>query len=146
MNTIKLEQRYKKLYPTSVGVSEENIQKIEQYLNIKLPKEFREIITWYSGGIIGSYSIFNINSDLEDRYGILFNTMFFRDEVNLPNSLLILYYEYGAIFLCLDNVYFPSGSVFHIDDVTLGLFEKGNTSIIPLKLWDNFYDFFKDQF
>lgn len=51
-----LRNKYRTLYDID-GISKEYLDKIEQKLQIKLPNDFREISSFYSGGDVGGIDI-----------------------------------------------------------------------------------------
>lgn len=141
----ELQKKYKEHFQNSSGVPDQDIEELEQYLGSNLPEDFKKITKWYSGGLIGNYSIFNINTDPDDEYSLLYNTLFFRKELKLPNSFIVLYYEYGAILLCLDNIFYEKGTILHVDNMDLVLLCNKDYLLKPLKTWKNFTAFFEEQ-
>ena len=84
-----LKDRYVKMFSLEscqIG----DLEKIEKKLNIKLPKDFWDISQFYSGGIISGCSVFSINSNEQDEYGVIFSTKAYRKNINLPHKYLAL--------------------------------------------------------
>lgn len=99
----KLKTHYESLFPEDKGVSQEELDSIEKKLEVTLPRDFRDIASFYSGGMIGGQSIYTITSDPNNEYGISNRTIVFREAINLPQKILPLYFEYGFIYMDLDD-------------------------------------------
>jgi hypothetical protein len=91
--------RFKNLFPNAKGISKLAISNIEKSLNVLFPCDFAKITEYYSGGQIGSQSILNISDDIHDSYGIIEVTKEFRKAINFPPNCVVLYYEYGLIYM-----------------------------------------------
>lgn len=113
---LKLRNKYQKLFPDEIGVTYLELNDIENKIDIKLPEDFREIASFYKGGIIGGYSLYTVTSDIENEYGIINRTQALRETINLPKEYLPLYCEYGLIYLDLDNGSSNFGKVIYCDN------------------------------
>lgn len=113
---LKLKNQYQTLFPDGHGVAYSELNDIENKIGKILPNDFREVASFYNGGIIGGYSLYTITSDAENEYGIVNRTEVLREVINLPKKYLPLYCEYGLIYLNLDNDSPNFGQVVYCDN------------------------------
>lgn len=89
MERIKeLKERYLNLQPID-GVNDAILSEIESTLNIKLPSDFWEIASFYSGGYLGGIS----NYSFSNNYGslnVIDETIKLRNSINLPLRYIVL--------------------------------------------------------
>lgn len=95
MNQIK--ERFYCYYPDNAGLTDSKIIQIEKRLNLKFPKDFREICKFYTGETLGGRSFLNFQTI--GNYSIEEETLALREAINLPHDFLILYCEYGMIYM-----------------------------------------------
>ncbi|MHC1686065.1 MAG: SMI1/KNR4 family protein [Clostridiaceae bacterium] len=89
MEKIKeLKERYLNLLPSN-GVDNEVLFEIEKVLDIKLPKDFWEIASFYSGGYLGGISNHSFISN-NGSTNIIEETVRLRNSVNLPLRYVVL--------------------------------------------------------
>lgn len=92
-------KKFKNLFPEDKGISFSELDAIEKKLQIILPNDFKEISKYYSGGFLGSQSIFNFTADEKDGYGIVSRTLTYRNSVHLPMHIVAFYEEHGFIYM-----------------------------------------------
>lgn len=83
----QLKRRYTTHYPGE-GTTEKQLDEIEKALGIRLPKSFREISAFYSGGLLGGISHFAIPDDWEPN--IKQETLRLRESTGLPSRFVVL--------------------------------------------------------
>ncbi len=98
-----LKTRYENLFPGDLGVKQEDLDYIEKELGIILPEDFRDIASFYSGGLIGGQSIYTITANFNDDYSIGNRAKVFRETIHLPETILPLYSEHGFIYIDLND-------------------------------------------
>jgi len=84
----KMRERYIRLQPSET-TSLQELDRIEKILGIKLPKDFRSIASFYTGGFLGGIS-HNAISCEGPGYNVVEETLRLRASVNLPNRYLVL--------------------------------------------------------
>ncbi len=133
-----LKSRYQELFPEDIGVTYEELERIEAELNINLPKDFKEIASFYPGGMVGRQSIFTITSNLKDSYGVTNRTKILRENIDLPYGILPLYSEYGFIYINLDKESEHFGKVIYCStEEAQSLYEKK----IPENIYQSYSSF-----
>jgi len=137
MNDIdKLRNKYISLYNDVDGVSIDDLDKIEQNLQVKLPKDFREISRFYSGGDIGGKSIHSFA--FSDSTNLLGETLRLREAVGLPNRIVVIA-EQDMSVIVMDTENKPS--IIWIDSVEVTKLHKQDFISNP-DVWEGFSDFF----
>jgi hypothetical protein len=84
----ELNKRYTNLYPSD-GIDESILRKIEDILKITLPKDFRQITNFYSGGLLGGISIFAVAFE-GITPNIVEETIRLRNTIKLPSRFIVL--------------------------------------------------------
>ena len=130
----ELRNKYKALYDID-GVSKEDLDKIENELQIKLPSDFREISGFYSGGIVGGI---DIHSFLFSEPNFISETIRIREAVGLPNRFIVIAEEAESIIV-MDTEKKPS--IMWLDSVEVTKLEMQDFISKP-DVWEDFSDFF----
>ncbi|WP_199884117.1 SMI1/KNR4 family protein [Anaerosinus massiliensis] len=90
MGKIKeLKERYLNLQPSD-GVNDAILSEIESILNVKLPNDFCEIATFYSGGYLGEISNYSFSNNHDGSTNIIEETIKLRNSINLPLRYIVL--------------------------------------------------------
>lgn len=98
----QMEARYRSLFSID-GVDPVVINNIEVTLDIILPKDFKEISRFFSGGMIGNLDLFSIGMPDGADYDIVSRTLFYRtSELNLPKQYVALL-ESEVSFIVLES-------------------------------------------
>lgn len=96
-------QRFRTLFPDDHGISADELNKIEDKLHLIFPWDFKEISSYYSGGMIGGISIFTFSADQNDQYNILNKTNYYRNcDLHLPERYVSLV-ETEVSFIVLET-------------------------------------------
>lgn len=104
MNIKKIEERYESIYGKE-PVQGNTILEIENILGVKLPTSFKEISKFYSGGLLGGISHYEIAiKGMADN--LLRRTLELRKEINLSHRYLVLAEPPESIIL-LDTISQP---------------------------------------
>ena len=89
MNEIEeLRERFLQLQESD-GISELDLNKIEEKLEVKLPLDFRKISMFYSGGYLGGISNYSFIDD-GNNFNIVDETIRLRREIGLPKRFIVL--------------------------------------------------------
>ena len=89
MSTIpELRAKYESLLPID-GIDKEAISGIQLNLNVCLPKDFCEIASFYSGGLLGGISNYSFTK-ADDSTNIIDETIRLRKSINLPLRFVVL--------------------------------------------------------
>lgn len=89
MEVIKeLEERYLNLQQSD-GINNEALSEIEKVLKIKLPSDFCEISSFYSGGYLGGISNYSFSNN-DGSANIIEETIRLRETINLPLRYIVL--------------------------------------------------------
>ncbi|OOM15887.1 SMI1/KNR4 family protein [Clostridium saccharobutylicum] len=89
MEIIKeLKKRYLNLQQSD-GVSNAVLAEIENELKVKLPSDFCEIASFYSGGYLGGISNYSFSNN-DGSTNIIEETVRLRDTINLPLRYVVL--------------------------------------------------------
>lgn len=71
-------------------ISNLEINKIEDELGVLLPKDMKEILSYYDGYFdVANFSLFSFVKNLSS-WNITDKTKFFRKDINLPKKFLVL--------------------------------------------------------
>ena len=106
MKEIKeLKERYLNLQPSD-GVNKEVLSEIEKTLNVKLPEDFCEIASFYSGGYLGGISNYSFSSN-DGETNIINETIRLRNTVDLPLRYIVLS-EPAESLIVMDTKNIPS--------------------------------------
>ncbi len=134
----ELKKRYIHLY-NSDGVEEVTLNKIEEILKLKLPNNFRQIASFYSGGLLGGISLFAvIHENISPN--IVEETLRLRDAINLPLNFVVLS-EPPESLIVMDTQNTPSVIWCDATDV-VRLHDK--SFITPPQTWNSYLDFFNN--
>lgn len=137
MNDInELQNKYISLYDDVDGISKEYLDKIEHELQIKLPKDFCEISSFYSGGIIGGKDIHSFL--FTDPTNIIGETLRIRKAVGLPNRFVIIA-ENDMSIIVMEIEHTPS--IIWLDSVEITKLDEQDFISKP-DVWKGFSDFF----
>ena len=136
MNTIpSIKERYNLLFPDdSITLDTPTI--IEQRLQVTLPDDFKEIASFFNGGLIGGISIFSYDQMMPTN--IIEETLRLREGVQFPHSFLFLAEPAGSMIV-LDTAKSPS--VIWCDSIDVYSLHNGSFQIVP-DIWNTFSDFF----
>lgn len=137
MSDIKrLRDTYTSLYGVE-GCSNVELEKIEQSLGVNFPEDFKEIANFYSGGLLGGISHYEI-ANTSEATNITQETLRIRGAIGLDEKFVVLAEPSGSIIVL--NV---SGrpAVIWCDAVEV---ENLNTMVFSNKpdLWDDYSSFF----
>jgi hypothetical protein len=137
MKEIKeLEERYLNLQ-SSDGVNKEVLSEIEKTLNVKLPEDFCEIASFYSGGYLGGISNYSFSSN-DGETNIINETIRLRNTVDLPLRYIVLS-EPPESLIVMDTKNIPS--IIWCDAVEVT--KLNNKSFISKPdEWDSYTDYF----
>lgn len=97
MNIEKLQQKYTALYGIE-GCAEGELGFIEHALDNKLPEDFKEIASFYSGGFLGGISHYKIASS-GDATNIVQETLRIRSAIGLGKEFIVLAEPSGSIIV-----------------------------------------------
>ncbi|QPQ33323.1 SMI1/KNR4 family protein [Lysinibacillus sp. JNUCC 51] len=127
--------KYRALYDID-GISKDYLDKIEYDLQIKLPNDFREVSSFYSGGDVGGK---NIHSFLfSDSTNLIGETLRIREAVGLPSRFVVIA-EQDESIIVMDTENKPS--IIWLDSVEITKLEEQDFISEP-DVWENFSDFF----
>lgn len=129
-----LRNKYRTLYDID-GISKEYLDRIEQELQIKLPNDFREISSFYSGGDVGGIDIHSFI--LSDPTNFIGETLRIREAVGLPNRFVVIA-EQAESIIVMDTENKPS--IIWLDSVEVTKLEKQDFISKP-DVWQDFSDF-----
>ncbi|MEQ6358042.1 MULTISPECIES: SMI1/KNR4 family protein [Lysinibacillus] len=131
----ELLNKYRALYDID-GISKDYLDKIEYDLQIKLPNDFREVSSFYSGGDVGGK---NIHSFLfSDSTNLIGETLRIREAVGLPSRFVVIA-EQDESIIVMDTENKPS--IIWLDSVEITKLEEQDFISEP-DVWENFSDFF----
>ena len=114
---------------------------LEELLKAKLSRSFKKFLRDYGGGGVVENEISGIeNNDATLKTGgtVLGDTLECRKDFNLPNYLVVVFYQYKELAWCLDSSKMDKNNECPI--VSYDLFSKKITNNIA----DNFELFFKE--
>ncbi|MEK4424999.1 SMI1/KNR4 family protein [Solibacillus sp. FSL K6-1523] len=132
MNDInELRNKYLSLYDEVDGISKESLDKIEHELQIKLPNDFCEISSFYSGEDIHSFLF-------TDPTNIIGETVRIRKTVGLPHRFVVLA-EHDMSVIVMDTENKPS--IIWIDSIEITKLDEQDFISKP-DVWNDFSDFF----
>ncbi|APC40582.1 SMI1/KNR4 family protein [Clostridium estertheticum] len=137
MGKIKeLKERYLNLQPSD-GVDNEVLANIQKTLNVKLPEDFYEIASFYSGGYLGGISNYSFSSN-DDETNIINETIRLRNTVNLPLRYIVLS-EPPESIIVMDTENIPS--IMWCDAIEVTKLNDKSFISKPDE-WDNYSDYF----
>lgn len=84
----ELKERYLNLQQND-GINNAVLSEIEKSLNVKLPSDFCEIASFYSGGYLGGISNYSFSNN-DGSTNIIEETIRLRDNINLPLRYVVL--------------------------------------------------------
>ena len=87
-NIQEIKEKYINLF-SNEGIDESVLKKIEEILEIKLPKDFCQMASFYSGGLLGGISNFAIAYE-KITPNIVEETLRLRESINLPMRFIVL--------------------------------------------------------
>ena len=128
-----------------LGANNDQIHYIEKELNIKLPKQYKKFLSQCGMCNFGDVNILGIAKDENSiTYPLVEVTKQMREEVNLPNDLIVLSYEVGE-YLTLykvsinqeleDNAIYGVNVKYDYEKMNIGKIEE---------LFSSFEEYFKD--
>lgn len=132
----EIRERYIQLYPED-GIDENVLRKIEDILQLKLPDDFRDIASFYSGGLLGGISCFAFAYE-DIAPNIVDETLRLRSAIKLPSNFVVLAEPPNSIII-MDTQNTPSVIWCDATDA-----ERINTMsfISPPDTWKTFLGFF----
>lgn len=121
--------------------STEAIAQLESLLDLRLPKSFSKFLSICGGGGFATTEISGIEEDnpsLQHRGTVYGDTIRCRDEAQLPNHLVVIYFDPEDVIWCLDTSKFTGNEcpVVSYDEF------HGGTSHIA----DNFTEFLAEYY
>ncbi|MBV7276076.1 SMI1/KNR4 family protein [Clostridium sp. PL3] len=136
MNNKELKERYLNLQPSD-GVNKEVLSEIEKTLNVKLPEDFCEIESFYSGGYLGGISNYSFSSN-DGETNIINETIRLRNTVDLPLRYIVLS-EPPESLIVMDTKNIPS--IIWCDAVEVTKLNDKSFISKPDE-WDSYSDYF----
>lgn len=135
----QLQARFNLYYPDNIGLADDEINQIEKNLSLAFPEDFKEICRFYTGEMLGSHSLLNFQTI--GNYSIEEETLALRKAINLPHDFLVLYCEYGMIYMDCNPQSPKYGHVMYVGNEDAQCLGDG---IKPEYYWDypTFTDFF----
>lgn len=121
--------------------SVDQINKLEELLNIKLPDSFRKFLRVYGGGgVVGSEisGIEDNNAELDYGGTIYGDTLVCREDYDLPEHLITIFFKDDEICWCLDYRNMDLNKEPQV--VSYNLFKKNVDRIVA----DDFEQFFNE--
>ena len=141
MKIEEIKQKYLELYP-NCGMTEENIDKIEDKLDIKLPYSFKEILNFYDGYYsINNNSFFSFDPN-EEGWNVVDKNLYYRNcDLKLPKRFLIIKEgDEDVIVLDLAN---ENGQVYWISSQDVYNLVNGDSLTDNPTIFPTFADFFE---
>ncbi|SIS97414.1 SMI1-KNR4 cell-wall [Zobellia uliginosa] len=135
----KIEQSGEELFWQG-GADNDQIKILEEKLKVKLPISFKNFLNEYGGGGVIDDEISGIesnNAELKTGGTILRDTLECRENFDLPNHLVVVFYKYQELAWCIDCSSRNNENECPI--VSYDLFRRKVTNVIA----DNFELFFK---
>ncbi|MCR8859843.1 MULTISPECIES: SMI1/KNR4 family protein [Bacillus] len=133
-----MKKRYEALY-SNEGINDEDLVKIEEKLNIKLPEDFCEIATFFSGGYFGGISNHSF-SNVDNSLNIIDETIRLREVVHLPSRFIVLA-EPPESLIVMDTLNTPA--IIWFDGVEISELEKKSFTSKPDE-WETYADYFEE--
>ena len=133
---LEMKKRYEALYSDD-GINNDELIEIEKMLEIELPETFCEILTFFSGGYLGSISNYSF-SRVGNSLNIIDETIRLRESVNLPTRFVVLA-EPSESLIVMDTKNTPS--VICFDAVGISELEKKGFTSKPDE-WESYADYF----
>lgn len=134
-NIQSIRERYDLLFTDDV-IAPQAVAQIEQQLQLQLPDDFKEIASFYNGGLIGGISIFSYN---DHHPNIIEETLRLRKDIQLSRSLLFLA-EPAESMIVLDTAQTPA--VIWCDSIDVHQLNDRSFQIAT-DTWNTFSDFFE---
>ncbi|ENQ3104991.1 SMI1/KNR4 family protein [Bacillus cereus] len=119
--------------------TDEDLVKIEEKLNIKLPEDFCEIATFFSGGYLGGISNYSF-SNVDNSLNIIDETIRLREVVHLPSRFIVLA-EPPESLIVMDTLNNPA--IIWFDGVGISGLEKNSFTSKPDE-WRTYADYFEE--
>lgn len=135
-----LEKRYKILFPEDKGLSNSQIISLEKTLRLSFSEDLKKILSFFSGGMLGMQSLLDFEGS--DEYSVAGLTGILRESIKLPHDFLVLYCEYGMIYVDCEKESQNYGHVLYCGTEDAQWLCDG---IEPKYYWDylTFSDFFE---
>lgn len=130
-----IRERYDLLFTDDV-IAPQAVARIEQQLQLQLPDDFKEIASFYNGGLLGGISIFSYN---DHHPNLIEETLRLRKDIQLPHSFLFLA-EPAESMIVLDTAQTPA--VIWCDSIDAHQLHNRSFQIAP-DTWNTFSDFFE---
>ncbi len=141
MTKSELKNRYLSSYPIR-SIGQDQINNIESELSVVLPKDMKEILTYYDGYYdLNNMSVFYLGDN--DEWSMLEKTKFFRKSIHLPKRYLVLK-EGDESFIALetrDNENQPTPVIWCSGNDAYNLAEEKPLEDNPT-IFSSFTDFF----
>lgn len=132
----QLRNNYLKFCPKD-PVSQKTVEAIEGLLYISLPSDLKEISSFYSGGMLGGISHFEI-SDISQADSITEKTLEWRTSINLPQNYIAIA-EPPESLIVLDV---EKNKVFWLSSTDAVRLNTGEEFLSDFDLFDNYESFF----
>ncbi|MFC0228462.1 SMI1/KNR4 family protein [Serratia aquatilis] len=120
------------------AVTEDQIEKLESLLSVKIPREFSDFLLSCGGGGVIESEISGIeDNDASISHGgtVYFNTSYARNEFGLPSYYIVIYLKDDEVCWCIDCSQELYGQIISYD-----IFKRKPSNRIAM----NFYDFFNE--
>lgn len=116
------------------------LDQIESQLSIALPSDFREISSFYSGGIVGGISHHAIETS-GPANNIVEETIRMRKTVKLPHSMMVLAEPPASLIVLLTEPTKDQPAVIWLDSIDVSRLDKLESLHNP-QVWNSYADFF----
>lgn len=133
-NLVELKQSYLKLKDEN-GISENDIRNIEEKLNVHLPYDFKNIATYFRGGILGTLDTYDFIDSIIDE------TLKMRKDLTISHQYIVLAQDDESVLL-LDTVQYPGIIWCDLDDI-MNL--CSNKFMKQPDIWGSYSDFFHEM-
>jgi hypothetical protein len=135
--------KFSKLFPSHYNLELEDLCMIEKKLDILLPNDFKNIVCKCDFSQINIFSFFNINALCSDEFGLVNQNKIFREKINFPPNCVVLYYEYGLIYMeTKDDESIPTPIIYCSDESACNLYLTGKPEVV-YSSFPSFTDFFE---
>lgn len=121
--------------------SDDQVSKLEDLLQLRLPESFKEFLKAYGGGGVIGAEISGIeenDASLDSGGTVYGDTLTAREDYELPDGLVVIFFRDDEICWCLDTT--SEGPNGECPVVSYSLFHRK----IDNKIADNFNDFLKE--
>ncbi|MFI3201935.1 MAG: SMI1/KNR4 family protein [Eubacteriales bacterium] len=121
------------------GIGAEDLMKIENSLNVKLPLDFKEIASFFNGGYIGGVECFEFLNSRDNTLNIIDETKRLRKDISLPTRFVFLAEpSESVIFMDCDNM----PRIIWCDSIEIENLQGGSFVTTPDE-FDTYTEFFR---